>query len=145
MRFEFATAARIVFGAGSVREAAPAAAALGRRALVVTGNSGDRAAPLVKDLEAGGVGSFPFAIPGEPTLELIRHGAREAREQRCDLVIAMGGGSALDAGKALAALLTNAGDPLDYLEVIGRGQPLAHAAAPCIAIPTTAGTGSEVT
>lgn len=145
MRFEFATAARIVFGAGSVREVASAAAALGRRALVVTGNSAGRAAPLIQDLEAGGVGSYHFAVPGEPTLELIRRGAREAREQRCDLVIAIGGGSALDSGKALAALLTNPGDPLDYLEVIGRGQPLAHAAAPCIAVPTTAGTGSEVT
>jgi alcohol dehydrogenase class IV len=61
------------------------------------------------------------------------------------LVVAAGGGSALDAGKALAALLTNTGDPLDYLEVIGRGQPLTQPAAPCIAVPTTAGTGSEVT
>lgn len=145
MRFEFATAARIVFGAGSVREVASAAAALGRRALVVTGNSAGRAAPLIQDLEASGVSSVHFAVPGEPTVELIRNGARDARERRCDLVIAIGGGSALDAGKALAALLTNPGDPLDYLEVIGRGQPLAHAAAPCIAIPTTAGTGSEVT
>src|SRR5690348_5258990 len=145
MRFEFATAARIVFGGGMVREVAPAAAAMGRRALVVTGNCADRAASLIKDLEAAGVTGFSFAVPGEPTLELIRQGARDAREQRCDLVIAMGGGSALDAGKALAALLTNPGDPLDYQEVIGRGQPLTHAAAPCIAIPTTAGTGSEVT
>lgn len=145
MRFEFATAGRIVFGAGSVREAASAAAALGRRALVVSGNSGGRAAPLIKDLEDAGVASFHFAVPGEPTLELVRRGARDAREESCDLVIAIGGGSALDAGKALAALLTNPGDPLDYLEVIGRGQPLAHAAAPSIAIPTTAGTGSEVT
>ena len=91
------------------------------------------------------MGCFRFAVPGEPTLALIRRGARDAREQRCDLVIAIGGGSVLDAGKALAALLTNPGDALDYLEVIGRGQPLAHAAAPCIAIPSTAGTGSEVT
>lgn len=145
MRFEFATAARIVFGAGSVREASSAAAALGRRPLVVTGNSSDRAASVIQDLEGGGAAVFHFAVCGEPSVEVIRNGARDAREQRCDLVIAIGGGSALDAGKALAALLTNPGDPLDYLEVIGRGQPLAHAAAPCIAIPTTAGTGSEVT
>src|ERR1019366_3029034 len=63
----------------------------------------------------------------------------------CDVVIAIGGGSAIDAGKAIAALLTNPGDPLDYLEVIGRGRPLERALAPFIAIPTTAGTGSEVT
>jgi len=57
----------------------------------------------------------------------------------------MGGGSAIDAAKAIAALLANPGDPFDYLEVIGRGRPLANPAAPLIAIPTTAGTGAEVT
>ena len=145
MRFEFATAARIVFGAGSVREVAPAAAGLGRRALVVTGAATDRAASLVADLVAAGVACLPFAVAGEPTVDLIRRGAAFAREERCDQVIALGGGSALDAGKALAALLANPGDPLDYLEVIGRGQPLRHASVPFIAIPTTAGTGSEVT
>jgi alcohol dehydrogenase class IV len=145
MRFEFATAARIVFGPGSAREVAPAAAGFGTRALVVTGSSVGRAAPLVRDLERAGVTCLPFAVAGEPILELIRGGAVWAREERCELVVAAGGGSALDAGKALAALLTNTGDPLDYLEVIGRGQPLTQPAAPCIAVPTTAGTGSEVT
>ena len=145
MRFEFATAARIVFGTGSLSEVAPAAASLGTRALLVTGASPGRAAPLIQNLERAGVTCRQFAVPGEPTLDLIRRGAAHAREERCELVVAMGGGSALDAGKALAALLTNTGDPLDYLEVIGRGQPLAQPAAPCIAVPTTAGTGSEVT
>jgi alcohol dehydrogenase class IV len=145
MPFEFATANRIWFGAGVVREVAPAAAAMGRRALVVTGATPDRAAPLVKDLEAAGVHALLFSARGEPTVELVRDGAELARDARRDLVIAIGGGSALDAGKALAALLTNPGDPLDYLEVIGRGQPLAHPSAPFIAVPTTAGTGSEAT
>src|SRR5690242_1500027 len=145
MRFEFATAARIIFGLGSVREAAPATAAMGKRALVVTGASAGRAAPLIADFERAGVTCLPFAVAGEPTLELIRGGAVYARQEACESVAAIGGGSALDAGKALAALLTNTGDPLDYLEVIGRGHALARAAAPCIAIPTTAGTGSEVT
>ena len=145
MRFEFATAARIVFGSGSVSEVARAAASFGKRALVVTGASASRAAPLIQGLGQAGVTSVPFAVTGEPTLELIRGGAASAREERCDVVVAVGGGSALDTGKALAALLTNPGDPLDYLEVIGRGQPLAQPAAPYIAVPTTAGTGSEVT
>lgn len=145
MPFEFAAAARIVFGEGAIREVAPAAAALGRRALVVTGASQNRAAALIAALEAAGVSSAPFAVAGEPSIETVRQGARFARGERCDLVVAMGGGSALDAGKALAALLTNTGDPLDYLEVVGRGQPLEHAPAASIAVPTTAGTGSEVT
>ena len=138
--FEFATAARILFGEGTLRQVPAAAASMGRRALLVTGASGERADPLRKTLEAAHVSIVPFAVPGEPTVDLIRSAPRD-----CDFVIAFGGGSALDAGKAIAALLTNPGDPLDYLEVIGLGRPLAIRAAPCIAIPTTAGTGSEVT
>src|SRR5688572_31469366 len=145
MQFEFATAARIVFGEGLLREAAPAAAQMGRHALVVTGASTARAAPLIAALESAGMITTAFAVPEEPTVDLIRDGAESGRAAHCDVVIAIGGGSALDAGKALAALLANPGDPLDYLEVIGAGKPLAHPAVPCIAIPTTAGTGSEVT
>jgi alcohol dehydrogenase class IV len=145
MRFEFATAARILFGEGVVREVAPAAAAMGRRALLVTGASRERAAPLAALLEAAGAACVPFTVPGEPTVDLVRAGTACARAEGCDLVISMGGGSAIDAGKALAAMLTNPGDPLDYLEVIGAGRPLERASAPFIAIPTTAGTGSEVT
>jgi alcohol dehydrogenase class IV len=145
MPFEFATATRIVFGEGVLREAAPAAAAMGRRALIVTGASVERAAPLIASLEAAAVSCVPFPVAGEPDIASIRAGAQSARTGDCDMVIAIGGGSAIDAGKALAALLTNIGDPLDYLEVIGQGRPLDRQAAPFIAIPTTAGTGSEVT
>ena len=140
MRFEFATATRIVFGAGTVRELTAAARQMGRRALLVTGASAERAMPLVAGLD-----TVPFAVNGEPSIELVRRGTVYARAEGCDLVIAIGGGSAIDAGKALAALLTNPGDPLDYLEVIGRGRPLENTPAPFIAVPTTAGTGSEVT
>ena len=140
--FEFATATRILFGAGKVHEVP--AAAMGQRALLVTGPSGGRAAPLVAGLERASVKCVPLRIAGEPSIDHIRRGARYAQAERCDFVVAFGGGSALDAGKALAAMLANPGDPLDYLEVIGHGKPLA-ASAPCIAIPTTAGTGSEVT
>ena len=140
MQFEFATSARIVFGAGAARDLPKAAAAIGRRALLVTGASPERAAPLLAGMDA-----VPFAVAEEPTVELIRRGVVFAREQGCDLVVAVGGGSAIDAGKALAALTTNHGDPLDYLEVIGRGQPLSEPPLPFIAVPTTAGTGAEVT
>jgi alcohol dehydrogenase class IV len=140
MRFEFATAQRVIFGEGSVREVPAAARAFGRRAILVRGSSGERAAALRAALEAAGVVCEEFVVAGEPTVELVRSAPRKA-----DLVVALGGGSVLDAGKAVAALITNPGDPMDYLEVIGKGQPLANTAAPCIAIPTTAGTGSEVT
>jgi alcohol dehydrogenase class IV len=145
MTFEFATADRILFGEGVVLQAAAAAERMGSRVLLVTGASGERAAPLAARLKAIGLAVIPFSVPGEPAIEFIRHGSEFARDERCDVVIALGGGSVIDAGKALAALLTNIGEPLDYLEVIGRGDPLRHASAPMIAIPTTAGTGSEVT
>ena len=145
MRFEFATSTRILFGAGTLEELAPAARAMGSRALVVTGRSRERATPLITRLEAAGVACSRFAVDGEPTLAQVRRGVELARCQHCDLVIAVGGGSALDAGKAIAALLTNDGDVLDYLEVIGKGRSLTSAPAPFIAVPTTACTGSEVT
>ena len=81
-------------------------------------------------------------IPGEPTLSDITEGVQAANGR--EVVVAIGGGSAIDAGKAIAALATNPGEPLDYLEVIGRGQPLTETPLPFIAIPTTGGTGAEV-
>lgn len=146
MRFEFATATRILFGPGTVTEVAPAAAALGRRALLVTGRDVERSAPLRERLRAQGVATMTVSVGGEPTVETARAGVQRAREDECDLIIGLGGGSALDAGKAIAALLTNGdGDPLEYLEVVGRGKVLTRPPAPYIAVPTTAGTGAEVT
>lgn len=140
MQFAFATATRIQFGEGTVLDVPDAARAMGRRALVVTGASRERAAALIAALDAA-----TFSLSGEPSVELVRQAVAHARDSGCDVVIAMGGGSAIDGGKAVAALLGNPGDALDYLEVVGRGEPLRNAAAPFIAIPTTAGTGSEVT
>jgi len=86
-----------------------------------------------------------FNVPGEPTTSLIERGAEQAREERCDVVVALGGGSVIDSGKAIAALLTNR-DPIEnYLEVVGKAQPLTNQPAPFVAIPTTAGTGAEAT
>lgn len=143
--FEFATATRILFGAGRLREIGPIARSFGRRALVMTGRRVERAQPLWDALRAAGVEAETFSVSGEPTTAVVTAGAQRGRESGCDLVISFGGGSAIDAGKAVAALMTNRGELLDYLEVIGRAQPLTHAPAPFLAIPTTAGTGAEVT
>jgi alcohol dehydrogenase class IV len=86
-----------------------------------------------------------FSIAGEPAIPSILEGVRIAKEAGCELVAGFGGGSVLDAAKAIAALMTNPGDPLDYVEVVGSGKPLTQPCAPCICIPTTAGTGCEVT
>ena len=145
MRFEFATATRIIFGTGTLSEVGPLARQMGSRALVVTGQTVARADPLLDGLAAAGIQTTTYSVTGEPTIGMARIGTHRAREAGCDLVIGFGGGSAIDTGKAIAALLTNEGDPLDYLEVIGQGQPLAHPPLPYVAVPTTAGTGAEVT
>lgn len=145
MRFEFATARRIVFGAGILRQAGEIAAGMGRHALVVTGGTAGRAKPLLTFLEEHEVEAVTFVAAREPDVEMVRAGACLARQLGCDSVIGFGGGAALDTAKAIAILATNAGDVLDYLEIIGRGQTLTQAPLPILAIPTTAGTGSEVT
>jgi alcohol dehydrogenase class IV len=142
--FELAAPTRIVVGAGAIAQAAPALAALGsKRVLLVTGKSSRHREVL------GESASFvPFTIPSEPTLDMVEEGRAVAVREGCDAVVALGGGSAIDAGKAIAALAglaSNDGDLLDYMEVIGKAQPLPRPGLPCIAIPTTAGTGAEVT
>jgi alcohol dehydrogenase class IV len=145
MRFEFATATRIIFGAGTLTEIGSLAAQMGQRALVITTHHAGRAAPLFTQLGAAKVEYVTFEIDHEPTTGIVVKAVQLAREHGCDLVIGFGGGSVIDTGKAVAALLTNPGEVLDYLEVIGRGQTLTRLSAPYIAMPTTAGTGSEVT
>jgi len=145
MRFEFATATRIIFGAGSLSELGAIASDFGQKAFIVTGVAEDISRPILKNLEECGISIVNFRVHGEPTIDLAQDALGIARSTRCDLIIGIGGGSAIDTGKAVSALLTNKGDILDYLEVIGRNQPLVEPAMPFIAVPSTAGTGSEVT
>ncbi|MFZ6028001.1 MAG: iron-containing alcohol dehydrogenase [Chloroflexota bacterium] len=145
MNFEFATATRVVFGVGTLAQAAPQAATLGRRALLALGIDPARAVPLMGALDAHGVDATIWPVAGEPTVDGILQGVEQARTAGCDLVIALGGGSAIDTGKAIAALSTNPGDLFDYLEIVGHGCPLQNPGLPFIAVPTTAGTGAEVT
>lgn len=145
MHFEFSTATKIIFGAESLKKAAPIAADCGNTALIVTGDSRKRSMPLLELLKQHGVNCRIFSITAEPTVEMVEMGRRAAAENGCDMVIAMGGGSVIDGGKAIAACMANPGDIYDYLEVVGKGRPLTNAPVPFIAIPTTAGTGAEVT
>jgi alcohol dehydrogenase class IV len=145
VKFEFATATRIVFGRGVLRDAGAFAKDLGHSALIVTGSNPSRAERLISLLDEQRLATTTFSITGEPDLTIIENGVALAKQNSCDMVIGFGGGSAIDAGKAIAAMLANPGDLLDYLEVIGRAKPLPQPSAPFIAIPTTAGTGSEVT
>lgn len=145
MHFEFATATRILFGAGSVSKTGSIAAAFGRTGLLVTGTNFERSGPVRASLKASGLSWTEFAVSSEPTVSVAMAGTEVARESKASFVVACGGGAVIDAGKAIAALASNPGNPLDYLEVIGKGLPLAHDPLPFIALPTTSGTGAEVT
>jgi alcohol dehydrogenase class IV len=143
--FEFATAGRIRFGAGCAAEAAADLASWGRAAMVFTGRRAERARPVIDELERRGVRVYLTAVEREPRIEDAVRAAEEMRARACDFAAAVGGGSAIDAGKAAAALAANPGDPLTYLEVIGEGRPIERRPLPFAAFPTTAGTGAEVT
>lgn len=132
-----------MFGAGKLNELGKQIDKNAKRILFVRGGSSN-AIPRVREiLSAAGIPSTEFQVHCEPTIDIVREGVEAARG--CDMVLGLGGGSAIDTGKAIAALVTNPGNVIDYLEVIGKGQHLIHAPLPYIAIPTTAGTGAEVT
>lgn len=145
MNFKFSTAGQILFGPGTVEQIGDLAEDMGRRVFLITGKGGDRTAPVSGRLKKKGMAITHFRITAEPTTDMVLAAVAEARRQACDFVIGIGGGSVLDAGKVVAALLTNSGDLMDYLEVIGHGQPLKCMPAAYMAVPTTSGTGAEVT
>lgn len=145
MRFEFASATQIVFGAGVLSEVGKLAKPWGRRALVVTGGTPGRANLLLQKLTGEGMVVATFPVKHEPSIATLVEGLTAARACKADMIIGFGGGSVIDAAKAIAGLFNNPGEPLDYLEVVGAGKPLLRSALPWMAIPTTAGTGAEVT
>jgi alcohol dehydrogenase class IV len=142
--FGFATAGTLRFGRGSVAEAVPFARAQARRVLLLRSRSVAAADDLLKSLrESGDV--LDLQASGEPDLPGIEANVAIAQDFRPDLIIAIGGGAIIDHGKALAALIPAPHSAMRYLEVVGEGQPLDNAPLPLVAIPTTAGTGAEVT
>ncbi len=145
MRFEFATATRIIFGPGTAQQIGSLAAELGERAFVVTGRTKERTEPLLRQLQKHGIAYSTFSVEHEPAITTLTQCLAQARRAECDLVIGIGGGSVIDTGKAVAIMLSNPGRPEDYLEVVGPGKRLTKTPIPYIALPTTAGTGAEVT
>lgn len=143
--FEFFSVQQIVFGVGQFKRVGELAASLGRRLLVVHNGNPSTAEKLECALRAAGLHVERIRQSGEPTVDSVNSALERARSADCDSVIGLGGGSAIDAAKAVAALLTNGGSSLDYMEVVGRGQKIVKPAAPWMAIPTTAGAGAEAT
>jgi len=143
--FSILAPGRLLFGRGQAGMAAAAVTGLGRNVFLVHGRDAARAAWLMRDLQAMHAAVTPHAASGEPTLDDLERALTAARHARADVVVALGGGAAIDLGKAVAALVPQDTAPSDHLEVVGRGLPLARAPLPFVALPTTAGTGAEAT
>jgi len=143
-KFELFGVGRILFGRGEFRRSGELTAAIGRRALVLFNGSG-QVEQLVEMLRIVGVSTIVRRQRGEPVVADVDGATDEARRAACDVVVGLGGGSAIDAAKAIAGLLGNGGSAVDYMEVVGKGQKITRPAIPWIAIPTTAGTGAEAT
>jgi alcohol dehydrogenase class IV len=142
--FECFGVGRIIFGQGGFARAGQLAASLGTKALLIY-NGDSLIDRLVEMLSKDGVTPIIRRQRGEPTVEDIDAAIVEARQAECDCAIGLGGGSAIDAAKAVAGLLSNGGACTDYMEVVGRGEKITRPAAHWMAIPTTAGTGAEAT
>ena len=146
VRFDLALPGDIRFGAGRVSEVPGALADLGaNRVMVITGRTTSRADGIRAALNEADMSSMVFGVATEPSIERVRAAVDLALESGCDAVLGFGGGSALDVAKAVAVLARSGTDPMDHLEVIGAGRPIERPGLPCVAVPTTAGTGSEVT
>jgi alcohol dehydrogenase class IV len=143
--FEITMSSKVIFGSGTLPKLGAEVKPAASRVLVVYGGNPARIQEALDSLEQAGVETSLFTVKGEPTLEAVREGTRIGRESACQGVISVGGGSVMDAGKAIAALIANPGDLLEYLEVIGAGKALANPPVFFAAVPTTAGTGTEAT
>ena len=141
MHFSFSAPRQIVFGPGVAGRLPDLVAGLGRRPFIITGAHPDRVAAALGTL----LDSPGGRAENEPTVDGVRRLTERARAARADCVVGIGGGSVIDTAKAVAMLVANGTDPLDHAEVIGEGRPITEASLPVIAVPTTAGTGAEVT
>ena len=141
--FDFGTATAIVFGAGKIAEVPGLLTKFGvAKPLIVKDGRPGAAAPLTDLLDTSGVAYTSFEVKKEPSTESVEEAVALSQANGCDGVVSIGGGSVIDTGKAVAALLTNGGRPIDYMEVIGAGKSMTEPALPFIACPTTAGTGA---
>ena len=143
--FEFFSAGRVLFGAGSLEELPKVVDSYGRKALVVRSPFAGNYDKLAAILEETNIEHAACIVDVEPSIETVNRVVEVAQTNHCDFVIGIGGGSVIDTAKATAAVLTNGGELIDYLEVVGKGKIVNNRCAPLVAIPTTAGTGSEVT
>jgi len=139
----------ILFGEGRFAEVPALAARFGRRLLLVTGGRSLRQTPewpqLLEALRAASLEFIELRVDAEPSPQLVDTAVAAYRAARIEVVVGIGGGSVLDAAKAIAGLLPHGNSVMDHLEGVGPELPYRGPSTPCIALPTTAGTGSEAT
>ena len=145
MQFELTVPSRIMFGDGIISTIAPVLRQMGQRVFLIVGEKGADSSQILRVVNEANLDYLSAAVKGEPTIHLIDELLTLCRDFRPDIVLAFGGGSVIDAGKAVAVLMNNPGPVTDYLEVIGAGKELTNPGLPIVAIPTTSGTGAEVT
>lgn len=145
MKFELFLPERVIFHPGGRTQIGEAVLQYGRDTVLFHSKSHPSIPEIIDRLQQNQIRVHCFAVSGEPTLDSIEAILREIGEDPAQSIVSVGGGSVIDAGKAVSALLTNKGDPRNYLEVVGKNLPLKASPLPFIAVPTTAGTGSEAT
>jgi alcohol dehydrogenase class IV len=145
MSFSILQPGRILFGRGVAAQAVGLVSGIGTRVLLVQGASASRSDWLAEGLTGQGAVVTRLSCGTEPTLPMLLSSLALGRAAAPDVVVALGGGAVIDLAKALAALIPATGDPMDHLEVVGKGLPLTAAPLPFVALPTTSGTGAEVT
>ena len=147
--FSISRLPRIEFGSGCIAKLPLIASKYGKRALLVTGAGSFKCSPfwsaLTEGLNKQGISWLNLSIPGEPSPQMVDEAVRSLRSEGIEVVIGIGGGSALDAAKAIAGLLKPGNSVMDHLEGVGPELPYSGPSTPFIAVPTTAGTGSEAT
>lgn len=143
--FSFSSPQTIHFGRGQSQQAASIAKGFGETVLIIYGSNAKRAEWLVTLCNNAGLSVKTISCQNEPSLPDIERALAGLQGFRPAVVIGLGGGSVIDMAKALAALIPSTGPALSYLEVVGDGRPLDAPPIPMIALPTTAGTGAEVT
>jgi alcohol dehydrogenase len=147
--FSISRLPRIFFGSGRINEVPTLAASYGQTALLVTGKQSFYSSPrwqsFTQSLNVKGMRWLHFTVSGEPSPVLVDEAVKQFRGEAVDVVIGIGGGSVLDAAKAIAGLLPNGNSVMDHLEGVGKNIPYHGPSIPFIAVPTTAGTGSEAT
>ena len=145
MKFEFMTASRIIVERDGLKQIGKLAKSFGQRVLLAGRLASDDTKRAIEYLNNEGCIVTPVNVKGEPSVESINEILAISRENQCEVIVAIGGGSVLDSGKTIAALMTNTNDIMDYLEVIGNGVAVSKKSLPFIAVPTTSGTGAEAT